>query len=125
MDNFTRSRTSLTTTRESGSTRSALLSSPRYAAYNFPTPIYDDIRTFMPWILTSDQAAQYNLTYAGKQHVDDLDTYVFHVEPKQFEKNRRYFQGKIWVDDRDVQMVKLCGKSVPEATTKKKKKTTR
>ena len=83
---------------------------------------YDDIRTFMPWILTSDQAAQYNLTYAGKQHVDDLDTYVFHVEPKQFEKNRRYFQGKIWVDDRDVQMVKLCGKSVPEATTKKKKK---
>jgi hypothetical protein len=82
----------------------------------------DDIRTFMPWILTSDQAAQYNLTYAGKQHVDDLDTYVFHVEPKQFEKNRRYFQGKIWVDDRDVQMVKLCGKSVPEATTKKKKK---
>lgn len=83
---------------------------------------YDDIRTFMPWILTSDQAAQYNLTYAGKQHVDDLDTYVFHVEPKQLEKNRRYFQGKIWVDDRDVQMVKLCGKSVPEATTKKKKK---
>jgi hypothetical protein len=82
----------------------------------------DDIRTFMPWILTSDQAAQYNLTYAGKQHVDDLDTYVFHVEPKQMEKNRRYFQGKIWVDDRDVQMVKLCGKSVPEATTKKKKK---
>jgi hypothetical protein len=82
----------------------------------------DDIRTFMPWILTSDQAAQYNLTYAGKQHVDDLDTYVFHVEPKQLEKNRRYFQGKIWVDDRDLQMVKLCGKSVPEATTKKKKK---
>jgi hypothetical protein len=83
---------------------------------------YDDIRTFMPWILTSDQAAQYNLTYAGKQHVDDLDTYVFHVEPKQLEKNRRYFQGKMWVDDRDVQMVKLCGKSMPEATTKKKKK---
>ena len=82
----------------------------------------DDIRSFMPWILTSDQAAQYNLTYAGKQHVDDLDTYVFHVEPKQLEKNRRYFQGRIWVDDRDVQMVKLCGKSVPEATAKKKKK---
>jgi hypothetical protein len=82
----------------------------------------DDIRTFMPWILTSDQAPQYNLTYAGKQHVDDLDTYVFHVEPKQFEKNKRYFQGRIWVDDRDVQMVKLCGKSVPESTRKKKKK---
>lgn len=82
----------------------------------------DDIRTFMPWILTSEQASQYNLTYAGKQHVDDLDTYVFHAEPKHLEKNKRYFQGRFWVDDRDVQMVKLCGKSVPEMIAKKKKK---
>ena len=81
----------------------------------------DDIRTFMPWILTSEQAPQYNLTYAGKQHVDDLETYVFHVEPKTLEKNKRYFQGRIWVDDRDLEVVKLCGKSVPEAIAKKKK----
>lgn len=82
----------------------------------------DDIRTFMPWILTSEQAPQYNLTYSGRQHVDDLDTYVFHVEPKNLEKNKRYFQGRIWIDDRDVQMVKLCGKSVPEEVAKKRKK---
>jgi hypothetical protein len=82
----------------------------------------DDIRTFMPWILTSDQAPQYNLSYAGKQHVDDLDTYVFRVEPKTLEKNKRYFQGRIWVDDRDLEVVKLCGKSVPEAIARKKKK---
>jgi hypothetical protein len=82
----------------------------------------DDVRNFMQWILSADQAAQYNLTYAGRQHVDDLDTYVFHAEPKKFEKNKRYFQGRFWVDDRDVQIVKLCGKSVPEAMVKKKKK---
>ncbi|HZQ93631.1 MAG TPA: hypothetical protein VFA67_01400 [Candidatus Sulfotelmatobacter sp.] len=82
----------------------------------------EDIRTFMPWLLTSEQAPQYNLTYAGRQHVDDLDTYVFQVEPKSLEKNKRYFQGRIWVDDRDLQMVKLCGKSVPEMIAKKKKK---
>ena len=82
----------------------------------------EDIRTFMPWILTSGEAAQYNLTYAGKQHVDDLDTYVFHVEPKKLEKNKRYFQGRIWADERDLQMVKLCGKTVPEELAKKKKK---
>ena len=72
----------------------------------------DDIRVFMPWILTPEQAAQYNLTYAGQQHVDDLDTYVFHVEPKTEEKNKRYFEGRVWVDSRDLQVVKLCGKSV-------------
>ena len=79
----------------------------------------DDIRTFMPWILTSDQIPAYNLTYAGRQHVDDLDTYVFHVEPKKEEKDKRYFQGRIWVDSRDLEIVKLCGKSVPEMHPKK------
>ena len=80
----------------------------------------DDISVFMQWILTTDQLLEYKLTYAGQQHVDDLDTYVFHVEPIQQEKNRRYFQGRIWVDNRDLQMVKLCGKSVPDQIHVKK-----
>ena len=80
---------------------------------------FDDIRVFMQWILTADQLPQYKLTYAGQQHVDDLDTYVFHVEPVTQEKNKRYFQGRIWVDNRDLQIVKLCGKSVPEIRVKK------
>ena len=80
----------------------------------------DDIHTFMPWILTTQEAPQYNLTYAGQQHVDDLDTFVFHVEPKKQEKNKRYFQGRVWVDSRDLQVVKLCGKSVPDVVPKKK-----
>jgi len=80
----------------------------------------DDVRRFMPWILTPDELPLYNLTYAGQQHVDDLDTYVFHVEPKKEEKDKRYFQGRIWVDNHDLQIVKLCGKSVPEIIRKKK-----
>jgi len=81
----------------------------------------DDIRVFMPWILASDQASEYTLTYMGQQHVDDLDTYVFHVVPKTEEKNKRYFEGRVWVDNRDLQIVKLCGKSVPDAPKPKKK----
>ncbi len=81
----------------------------------------DDIRFFMPWMLTTDEVPQYKLTFAGKQHVDDLDTYVLHVEPKTQEKNKRYYQGRIWVDSRDLQIVKLCGKSVPDVLKVKKK----
>jgi len=81
----------------------------------------DDIRIFMQWILTTDQLPDYKISYAGQQHVDDLDTYVFHVEPAKEEKNKRYFQGRIWVDTRDFQIVKLCGKSVPEQIRRKKK----
>lgn len=81
----------------------------------------DDIRTFMPLILSTDEVPQYNLTYAGQQHVDDLDTYVFHIVPKKEEKNRRYFQGRVWIDNKDLQIVKVCGKSVPDLINVKKK----
>ena len=80
----------------------------------------DDIRIFMPFMLTTEELPQYNLIYAGQQHVDDLDTYVFHVEPKREERDRRYFQGRVWVDSHDFQIVKICGKSVPESIHVKK-----
>lgn len=80
----------------------------------------EDIRSFMPLILSTDELPLYNLTFAGQQHVDDLDTYVFHVVPKKEEKNKRYFQGRIWVDNRDLQIVKVCGKSVPDVIHTKK-----
>jgi hypothetical protein len=80
----------------------------------------EDIRVFMPLLLTSEDLPQYSLNYAGQQHVDDLDTYVFHIEPKKEEKERRYFEGRIWVDAQDFQIVKTCGKSGPEKIPKKK-----
>jgi len=81
----------------------------------------EDIRVFMPLLLTSEDLPQYSLTYAGQQHVDDLDTYEFHMEPKKEEKGKRYFQGRIWVDAQDFQIVKMCGKSGPEKLPVKKK----
>jgi hypothetical protein len=80
----------------------------------------EDIRVFMPLVLTSEDLPQYNLTYAGQQHVDDLDTYVFHVEAKKEENGKRYFEGRIWVDGQDFQIVKVCGKSRPEKIQVKK-----
>ena len=80
----------------------------------------DDIRTFMPFMLTTEELPQYNLIYAGQQHVDALDTYVFHVEPKKEEKGRHYFQGRVWVESQDFQIVKICGKSVPDLLRVKK-----
>ena len=81
---------------------------------------WEDIHLFMPLILTTEDLPQYKLTYAGQQHVDDLDTYVFHVDPKNEEKNKRYFQGRVWIDNHDFEIVKLCGKSVPDVIHPKK-----
>jgi hypothetical protein len=79
-----------------------------------------DIRQFMPFMLPAEDLSQYNLKYAGQQRVDELDTYVFHVEPRKEEKGHRYFQGRIWIDARDLQIVKVCGKSVPNPVRVKK-----
>ncbi len=83
---------------------------------------YEDFRNKMAFIMTTADVPQYNLLYVGQQHVDEIDTYVFDVAPKAIEKGKRYFQGRIWVDGKDLQIVKSCGKTVPETIANKKKK---
>ena len=80
---------------------------------------YDDIRTRMPFVLTTDEIPEYQILYVGKQRIDEIGTYVFDIAPKQIEKNKRYFQGRIWVDDKDFQIVKTYGKNVPDIGTGK------
>jgi hypothetical protein len=73
-----------------------------------------DIRHTMPFVLTSDEISDYDILYVGQQQEDELHCYVFDIAPKKIEAKRRYFQGRIWVDDQDLQIVKTFGKPVPE-----------
>ncbi len=82
---------------------------------------FDDINHRMPFVLTSDEIPEYQILYVGKQKEDELGTYVFDIAPKQMEKNKRYFQGRIWVDDHDFQIVKSYGKNVPDIGVGKKR----
>lgn len=75
---------------------------------------FSDFRNKMPFVMTTQDLPEYDILYAGTQHVDEIDTYVFDVAPKKIEKDKRYFQGRIWVDNHDLQIVKTCGKSVPD-----------
>jgi hypothetical protein len=74
----------------------------------------DDIEKRLPFVLTSDDIGDYDILYVGQQKQDELNTYVFDVAPKRIEKDRRYFQGRLWVDDHDFQIVKTFGKNVPD-----------
>jgi hypothetical protein len=74
----------------------------------------DDVEHVQPFVLTSDELPKYDVTYIGRESLDELGTYVFDVKPKKIEKNQRYFQGRIWVDDRDLNIVKTDGKAVPD-----------
>ena len=78
----------------------------------------DDLEHVQPFVLTSDELPKYDVNYAGREQLDELGTYVFDVKPKKIEKNQRYFQGRIWVDDRDLTIVKSDGKAVPDIIKK-------
>ncbi|HKQ75241.1 MAG TPA: hypothetical protein VJ810_16200 [Blastocatellia bacterium] len=79
-----------------------------------------------PFALTAEELPNYNVNYVGKEKVDELNTYVFDVVPKVLSNQRdlerlrkqkiegKFFHGKIWVDDQDLQIVKSAGKIAPE-----------
>ena len=74
----------------------------------------DDLRNVQPFVLTTSDVPKYTITYVGREQLDEIGTYVFDVGPKVLEKNQRYFQGRIWVDDKDMEIVKTYGKAVPD-----------
>ncbi len=78
----------------------------------------DDLEHVQPFVLTSEELHKYDVKYVGRQQVDELTTYVFDVGPKVLEKNQRYFQGRIWVEDKDYGIVKTDGKAVPDIKKK-------
>ena len=86
----------------------------------------DDIRNRTAFSLTAEELPKYQVMYVGQQKVDELQTYVFDVAPKTIQKGQRYFQGRIWVDNQDFQIVKTYGKGVPDIgrdlSPKKKRK---
>lgn len=79
----------------------------------------DDIENRLPFVLTSDEVGEYDILYVGQQKQDELNTYVFDIAPKEIVGKKRYFQGRIWVDDHDFQVVKTYGKTVPDIKKKK------
>ncbi len=78
----------------------------------------DDVRNVQPFVLTKEDLPKYNVTYVGRQQVDELSCYIFEVAPKTIEKKQRYFQGRVWVDDKDLQIVMSDGKAVPDIINK-------
>jgi len=77
-----------------------------------------DIQKGYPFVLTAEEIGQYNVKYVGKQKVDEVSCLVFDVAPKQIEKNKRYFLGRIWVDSTELQIVVTNGRMVPDDTRK-------
>lgn len=99
--------------------------SPMPTTYHAFVTIEDetDIGGVNSFALMPSQINLYNFTYLGKERIDELNLHVFDVAPKVMpdpkKSDLRLFQGRIWIDDRDLMLVKSKGKGVPEGKDKK------
>jgi hypothetical protein len=73
-----------------------------------------DLENIQPFVLTTEELPKYDIKYVTHEPVDQLTAFVFDVAPKKIEHGQRYFQGRIWVDDKDFEIVKSHGKAVPD-----------
>jgi len=68
--------------------------------------------------ITREVLQQYDFNYIGRERVDELNTLVFDVQPKERILSRpngesRFLKGQIWIDDQDLQVVKVSGEILP------------
>jgi hypothetical protein len=74
-----------------------------------------DITAAMPMFpLTTSQLPKYQVTFGGKQPLDELSAYFFTIKPRALERSHAYFSGVVWVDETDLVIVKSIGKWVTE-----------
>lgn len=78
----------------------------------------DNLGGINPFAIEPKVADQYKFTFLGKEKIDELNLFVFDVEPKIKPDPKKgiakFFLGRIWVDDEDLMIVKSKGKAIPE-----------
>jgi hypothetical protein len=80
---------------------------------------FRDIREIQPLTLTEEQLYNYETKFRGDEEVDDVDCWVLQVRPRQLLEGQRYFDGMIWVDKKEYNIVRMTGQAVPQIQTLK------
>ena len=98
-----------------------MVGSPMMALKNLVLTEEDfaDIRNIQPLVLTSDQLWNYETRFKGEETVDRVDCWVLQVRPRQLLSGMRYFDGMVWVDKKDYNIVRLEGQAVPQIRSTK------
>ena len=70
-------------------------------------------------MLTEDLLWNYETTFRGEEKMDDVDCWVLEARPRQILQGQRFFDGLIWVDKKDYNIVRMEGQAVPQIRTTK------
>lgn len=74
---------------------------------------FADLRNVQPALFTADQLRFYRTTIRGEETVDGIDTWVLEVKPRQILDGQRFFEGLLWIDQRDYSIIRTQGRAVP------------
>jgi hypothetical protein len=80
---------------------------------------FQDIRNIQPFVMTEDQLWNYETKARGDETMDGVDCWVLQVKPRQILQGQRLFDGLLWVDKKDYDIVRLEGQAVPQIRSMK------
>jgi hypothetical protein len=80
---------------------------------------FRDVRDIQPLVLTEDRLWNYETKSRGEENMDDVDCWVLQVRPRQILDGQRFFEGMIWVDKKEYNIVRMEGQAVPQIRTTK------
>jgi hypothetical protein len=80
---------------------------------------FRDMREIQPFLLTSDQAFMYESRFKGDEKMDGVDCWVVQIRPRQILDGQRLFDGMLWVDKKDLAVIRSEGQAVPQLMTTK------
>lgn len=92
--------------------------SPLTKALDLAKPDFKSLVGIDPFFLTSQTLPRYSAKFIERQKLDELNTYAFAIEPAvqrggfKWPKGEHPFKGTIWIDDQDLQIVKVQGVAV-------------
>ena len=75
---------------------------------------FADIREVQPALFTTEQLRYYRWTARGEETIDGIACWVLDIKPRQILDGQRFFEGLLWIDQRDYSIVRTQGRAVPE-----------
>lgn len=80
---------------------------------------FRDLREVQPFLLTADRAFIYEKHFKGEETIEGISCWVLQIRPRQILQGQRLFDGLIWVDKRDLSIIRSEGQAVPQIVTTK------
>jgi hypothetical protein len=80
---------------------------------------FADIRDIQPLVLTEDRLWNYEIKFRGEETMDDVVCWVLQIRPRQILQGQRFFDGMMWVDKKEYNIVRMEGQAVPQIRSTK------